>query len=372
MSLLIDVLRKVEEGRRTPQAAALNTATFIRDIELEPLAGQGRGTDGGTEPDAVPAPDPHAVEPSAPPSTPLGPGSMRTSWLLLVGASLGAAFATAGWIWLEAHATAQAYAPPPATVEPAPTHTPIASDVQPVDPPEDALPAHNPAPRRATQRLDTKTHRAPIDAPRDEPPHLRPGQPAAIAAPNPAQSAHDAYTAGDLPHASTQYRRVLRGDPANPDALNGMGAIALQEGQPEQAGIHFRRALLLNPHDPVALAGLIQISPPEWPRAETRLRISLAAQPDAIATRIALGDSLAAQQRWAEARQAYFQAHALAPTDPDLAYNLAVSLDHLGQLRPAATYYRQALELAAHRPARFIRTQGEARLHTLLIPEPRP
>jgi Flp pilus assembly protein TadD len=376
MSLLIDVLRKAEEGRRPPHAAASRPSTFTRDIELEPLASQARGSDGDALPDAVPAPAPRTVEPSAAPATSRRPGAMRTSWLLLGGASLGAAFAVAGWLWLETHAAAQAYVPPPATIEPSPTRLPVSSNVQPAAPPEYVMPAPPHVARPTPQRLGTATHRPPIDAagnaPDEEPLHFRPGQPAATATSNLALSAHDAYTVGNLSYAQTQYQQVLQSEPDNLDALNGMGAIALQQSQPGQAETFFRQALLLNPHDPVALAGLTQANPAEWRRAETRLHISLAAQPDALATRIALGDNLAAQQRWAEAQQAYFQAHALAPTDPDIAYNLAVSLDHLGQLRPAATYYRRALELAAHHSARFARPQGEVRLHTLLAQENRP
>jgi Flp pilus assembly protein TadD len=358
MSLLMDVLRKTEEGRPTPQAA----------IELEPLAAQAGSARAGVPPDAVPAPRP--IAPAAAPARSRALGATRTSWLLLGGAGLGAAFAVAGGIWFEAHATAQTYTPPPAA--PAPALLPIAGDEQPAHPPEDAPPASHRAPRPAPQHPSADTRHAPIDAPDEEPLQLRPGQPAPSGASHLILSAHDAYTAGDLPHAQTQYRQVLRSEPANLDALDGLGAIALQQGLPEQAESFFRRALLLSPHDPVALAGLSQAHAPDLLRADSRLRVSLTEQPDALAPRIALGDSLASQQRWAEAQQAYFQAHALAPDDPDLAYNLAVSLDHLGQRQPAVTYYRKALELAAHHPARFARTQAEARLQTLLSQEPRP
>jgi Flp pilus assembly protein TadD len=376
MSLLIDVLRKAEEGRRASHAVTARPPAFTRNIELEPLSGHARDSDGDALPDAVPAPAPRTVERFAAPATSRRPGAMQTSWLLLGGASLGAALAVAGWLWLETHAAAKAYVPQPATIEPSPAHLPVSSNVQPADPPEYVMPAAPPPARPTPQRLGAAAYHPPIDAadntPDEEPLHFHPGQPASTTTSDLVLSAHDDYTVGNLPHAQTQYRQVLQSEPENLDALNGMGAIALQQGQPEQAETFFRHALLLNPHDPVALAGLIQANPAEWRRAETRLHISLAAQPDALATRIALGDSLAAQQRWAEAQQAYFQAHALAPTDPDIAYNLAVSLDHLGQLRPAATYYRRALELAAHHPARFARPQGEVRLHTLLALEHRP
>ena len=160
--------------------------------------------------------------------------------------------------------------------------------------------------------------------------------------------------------------------PDNPDVLDGLGAIALQERQHELARQFFRRALVAHPLDPAALAGLARTERQDPMQAESRLKDSLTSQPDAIGTHLALGDALAAQQRWAEAQQAYFQAHALAPGHPDIAYNLAVALDHLGQRRPAAGFYRKALQLADQHPARFSRHHCETRLQVLQAQDPSP
>ena len=102
--------------------------------------------------------------------------------------------------------------------------------------------------------------------------------------------------------------------------------------------------------------------------ADSRVQFYL----DFGSTDFALGDTFATQQRWAEAQQAYFQAHGLAPDNPDIAYNLAVALDHLGQRRPAASFYRQALRLAERQPARFPRHLCETRLHALQAQDPPP
>ena len=184
--------------------------------------------------------------------------------------------------------------------------------------------------------------------------------------------AHDAYTTGKLPLAQTLYREALAADPANVDALDGLGAIALRDGHPAEAEAYFRRALLARPHDPVALAGLSRLHTSDPQQTETRLKNHLASQPDAPAPHLALAETLARQQRWAEAQHAWFQAHRLAPHEPDIAYNLAVSLDHLGQRRPAASYYRKALDLTSTQPARFSREHCETRLKALQAPEPAP
>jgi tetratricopeptide (TPR) repeat protein len=59
------------------------------------------------------------------------------------------------------------------------------------------------------------------------------------------------------------------------------------------------------------------------------------------------------QRRWADAQQSYFKAAASDPDNPDYAYNLAVSLEHLRQPGPALDYYRRALSLAYKRNASF-------------------
>jgi Flp pilus assembly protein TadD len=60
-----------------------------------------------------------------------------------------------------------------------------------------------------------------------------------------------------------------------------------------------------------------------------------------------------AQSRWTEAQAAYFEAHRLEPGNADVLYNLAVSLDHLGQSRLAADYYGRALEASRGQAAQF-------------------
>ena len=74
----------------------------------------------------------------------------------------------------------------------------------------------------------------------------------------------------------------------------------------------------------------------------------------------------AKQSLWPQAQQAYFQAYQLQADSPDYAYNLAVSLEHLGQSRIALNYYRRALELRALRGrAEFDRGRVEERIGQL-------
>ena len=56
-----------------------------------------------------------------------------------------------------------------------------------------------------------------------------------------------------------------------------------------------------------------------------------------------LGNLYAENRRWRDAQQAYFEAARLQPQNADYNYNLAVSLDHLGQGAAAADFYKRAL-----------------------------
>jgi len=66
-----------------------------------------------------------------------------------------------------------------------------------------------------------------------------------------------------------------------------------------------------------------------------------------------LGNLYAGQGRWSEAQAAYFDAHRLDPGNADILFNLAVSLDHLGQPRLALGYYERALEMSTREAAQF-------------------
>lgn len=69
--------------------------------------------------------------------------------------------------------------------------------------------------------------------------------------------------------------------------------------------------------------------------------------------RFAQGADMAAQARWPQARQAFFEAHRLAPAHPGYALNLAISLDRLGRSEQALHYYHLALDLADRNGADF-------------------
>jgi tetratricopeptide (TPR) repeat protein len=176
----------------------------------------------------------------------------------------------------------------------------------------------------------------------------------------------DAFNRGDLELAQLEYERAQKSDPRNTDAMHGLAAIAVRQGRHDQADLLYRRIAEADPQDTVAMSALInnrsQIDPGA---AESRLKSLSAAQPELAAPQFALGNLYARQGRWNEAQQAYFRAYNAEQDNPDILYNLAISLEHLRQNKLAAQYYSLAIAAAQTRPAGFDRAQATARLQAL-------
>ena len=190
--------------------------------------------------------------------------------------------------------------------------------------------------------------------------------PASVQADPVLEGAFDAFNSGDLARARAGYQQVLRTRPDSRDALLGLAAVEMRSARHDAAESYYQRLLELDPRDAQAQAGLIglrgQIDPLA---AESRVKTMIAAQPEATFLYFTLGNQYAAQQRWAEAQQAYFKAYSGDPEHPDFAFNLAISLDQLHQTKPALMYYRRALALAQDRPVSFDKDQVHKRVAQL-------
>jgi|GEM_PF-987472 len=182
--------------------------------------------------------------------------------------------------------------------------------------------------------------------------------------------AYQAFMTGDGEQAGQLYQQVLRQEPRNRDALQGMAALAMQRQQPAQAAAIYNRMLENDPNDAEALAGLTSLQGMSDPvQHESRLKNLLAKNPNALAAHFALGNLYFRQSRWAEAQSAFFRAYSGNPDNPDYVYNLAVSLDQLGQEKLALDYYQRAAALAKNNVAAFDRTALQSRIRDL-TPQP--
>jgi tetratricopeptide (TPR) repeat protein len=176
--------------------------------------------------------------------------------------------------------------------------------------------------------------------------------------------AYDNLQAGRFEEAQQDYENVLRADNKNIDALLGMATLSAQQGQSERAQGFYMLALEVDPKDATAQAGLINSRARTNPAlSESRLKTSLAAQPESPALHFALGNLYASQSRWSEAQQAYFKAYSVDAANADYLFNLAVSLDHLHQNKLSAQYYQMALNAASNsRSISFDRAQVGRRI----------
>ena len=192
-------------------------------------------------------------------------------------------------------------------------------------------------------------------------------------------AAYQAYRSADFDTARQHYSEVLRKDAQNHntpnrDALLGMAAVAQQQSQDAIAARYYNQVLMLDPRDPVANAGMSALlGTSDAAATESRLKLLLAQQPRPTGTQssalyFALGNLYAEQSRWGDAQQAYFNAYNLEQGNAQFAFNLAVSLDHMGQGKLAAQHYQRALQLDPTDNTGFSREQTQQRINELTAP----
>ena len=180
------------------------------------------------------------------------------------------------------------------------------------------------------------------------------------------EQAYQAFQRNDLAAARDGYQRALLREPTNRDALLGLAAIDVRNGQLSSAEARYLKLLEIDPRDSHAVASLITLRGQLDPVAsESRLKTLIATQPEAALLHFSLGNQYAQQSRWTEAQSAYFKAYSVDPENADYAFNLAVSLDQLHQGKLALEYYQRALALTEKRAASFTPAQARLRVQEL-------
>lgn len=394
MSLLLDALKRAEQEKLARQGQAPSAdesaeapaAPARRSLELESV-------------ESPPAKAPSAerqgaravFEAKKPAAEPPKAGSGNKAVLAIVGVALVALLAGGGYVWYEINKTPSPIvrapvAPAPvkaATPSPAPAATegkaldaPAAESkaeatksdgVPPVATlkPGDVKSKAKPQPKAAEQlvmSLLKDSPRAAKAAPAlkldksIEPPRVSPN----------VSKGYEALRAGDLAAARKAYEAAVASDATSLDAHLGLATVAARQGERNLASRHYRRALELDAKNPTALAGLAALADFSRPDTlEAQLRADLTRYPSSAALHYTLGNVYAAQSRWNEAQAAFFEAYRLDPETADIAYNLAVSLDHLGQARLAADFYQRALAASRQQNVQFDKGQVSRRLAEL-------
>lgn len=179
------------------------------------------------------------------------------------------------------------------------------------------------------------------------------------------REAYAAYQAGDTKLAMSRYKELLEVYPDNRNALLGRAAINIQNGNIDAAIVDYRELLLANPKDSLAMSSLLGVVSYSPLQTESQLKLMIRDEPESPYLNFALANSYSAQNRWQEAQGYYFRALQNNPGDPNYAYNLAVSLEHISQPVSARTYYQRALDNFNNGLATFNREVVHQRLEVL-------
>ncbi|MCH8106293.1 MAG: tetratricopeptide repeat protein, partial [Proteobacteria bacterium] len=174
-----------------------------------------------------------------------------------------------------------------------------------------------------------------------------------------------AYQRGDDKTALQKYGEVLEVDPGNRNALLARAAINIQNNKVEAAIRDYQKLLLANPKDSLAMASLMAVAKYSPKEAESQLKLMIRDEPDSPYLHFALANVFGAQDRWIEAQGLYFTALANNPNDPNYAYNLAVSLEHIEKPEVAIAYYERALANITNGLATFNKDVVDQRLEQL-------
>lgn len=349
MSLLLDARNKSQQAQ-----AAQNAGRAGLELSLEAI------------PDTAPAASVAATESArsagqalfnakAPASAVARAGINRNLLIILAGAILLFA-AGGGYVWYAIQPTRPAAVIAIAKPVPMPPKNELVPNIAPVPVPpakpalvSQARPAVKPAARIFRQaRKDTAMQ---VEQHHDE--SLDPL----------LSQAYLAYRSGKFEQAGQSYQQAYKLDPSNMDAILGLAVIAQRLGKDGMAAHYYAQALVLDPRNAVANAGMSALTTDTNP--ESRLKTLINEQPGSTALHFALANQYAGQARWGEAQQSYFNAYKLDPDNPELALNLAISLDHLGQKKTAAQYYQRALQLDPDQSAGFNHKQISQRIKDL-------
>ncbi len=325
MSLLMDAIRKAEAGKAPPLP---EPAPEEPPLELEQKQG---------EPPAAAIDDRVAAEKLFAAK----PGDRRNYRILAVVAALLLGGGMMYYRYPVPDRTVGAIAPPPAALPLPEAPQEKVSDVVAVPkPPEKSRQQEAPVNTVKIQKSPAKAVVNPLSV-----------------------AGYQAMMSRDLAAAQKDYGLLLGRDPQNREALLGLAAIAIKRGRTALAERYYTRVLEIDPEDPVATASLVNIRNPD--DGESRLKTLLRNSPDSGALNFSLGNRYASQLLWADAQQAYFNAYGSEPGNPDFAFNLAVSLDHLNQGKLALEYYRRALKLSGAGFAGFDPAVAASRIQEL-------
>jgi len=168
--------------------------------------------------------------------------------------------------------------------------------------------------------------------------------------------AYEFYQQALYPQALKEYKAVFNKDSNNKDALLGIAAISLKQGDRKNALKIYHKLNDLFPND-VAIKSALNGVSSQSDEIKTgyygETKRLLEQNPSSPELQFNMGNILSAEKRWSEAQVYYFNAYKLKPNNADYLYNLAISLDYLSQYKVAVKFYQLALTEAEDKDASF-------------------
>ena len=179
------------------------------------------------------------------------------------------------------------------------------------------------------------------------------------------KEAFEAYQRGDNNAALEKYNRVVTDDPQNRNALLARAAINVQSDNNVKAIKDYQTLLIANPKDSFAMSSLISVASISPSKSESQLKEMMRDEPLSPHLNFVLANIYGTQNRWQEAQNHYFKALENNPDDPNYAYNLAVSLEHIAKPKVAIVYYQLALANFNNGKATFNKVVVDKRVEIL-------
>jgi len=157
---------------------------------------------------------------------------------------------------------------------------------------------------------------------------------------------------GDLEKAQEELARASDLMPLSAAAEAYHGVLEAREGRTERAEAAFRRALFLDPANPVALGGLadLRVGTGDLHGALPWFQAAARRNPDSLSLQMRLGAVYTGLGRLNDAMQAYRTARDLAPLDPHPFLAMAALQEALGRPRTAASLKQRAAVLSPPPP----------------------
>lgn len=156
------------------------------------------------------------------------------------------------------------------------------------------------------------------------------------------------FSAGRLAEAETSCRAALMLQPRQAQALQILGAIALQRGNPDAAIGHFRSAIAAAPRAREAHSNLAAalLAKDQVQEAIAALKLAIKIDPNYAPALINMGDALVKLDRPREAIDVLKRAVALAPADAKALSNLGAALMGLKDFDAAIQALQKAISLS--------------------------